>query len=126
MTPPPPDKSASLTLPHYPSLEKVSSRRSGERVWSWRKADKFLLFLLGNALLFALMFVHATIRTETNLPGLHEEIKIIKYLGLTDLCLSTEAAYTRHPSQSDWHSPFQSHPLALDYFPTGAIVRPHH
>ena len=45
-------------------------------------------------------------------------------MGITDLCLSTEAAYTRHPSQSDWHSPFQSHPLALEYFPSGAIVTP--
>jgi hypothetical protein len=89
-----------------------------------RKADKFLLFVLVNTLLLTLMFVHATIRTEANLPCLQNEVKIINYLGITDLCLSTEAAYTRHPSQSDWHSPFQSHPLALEHFPTGAIVTP--
>ena len=77
-----------------------------------------------NILLLALIFVHARIRTEAKLPRLQNEIKIINYLGLTDFCLSTEAAYTRHPSQADWHSPFQSHPLALEYFPTGAIVTP--
>jgi len=77
-----------------------------------------------NILLLALIFVHARIRTEANLPRLQNEVKIINYLGITDLCLSTEAAYTRHPSQADWHSPFQSHPLALEYFPTGAIVTP--
>ena len=124
MTPPVSDKSASLTLPLYPTLEKVSIKGSRHRGRAWRKADKFLLFVLLNLLLFALMFVHATILTERNIPCIQNEAKIIKYLGLTDLCLSTEAAYTRNPSQSDWHAPFQSHPLALEHFPTGAIVLP--
>jgi hypothetical protein len=110
--------------PLAPELDKVRSRPSRHKGRAWRKADKFLLFLLGNLLVFALMFVHATVRTEANLPCLQNKAKIINYLGITDLCLSTEAAYTRHPSQSDWHSPFQSHPLALEYFPTGAIVTP--
>ncbi len=113
---------AALLQPLFPELTKANSRPSWDKGLTWRKADKFLLFLLGNLLLFALMFVHATIRTEANLSCLQNEAKIINYLGITDLCLSTEAAYTRHPSQSDWHSPFQSHPLALEYFPTGAIV----
>jgi hypothetical protein len=111
-------------LPLYPTLEKVSIKGSGHRGRAWRKADNFLLFILVNTLLLVLMFVHAAIQTEANLPRLQNEVKIINHLGLTDLCLSTEAAYTRHPSQSDWHSPFQSHPLALEYFPTGAIVTP--
>jgi len=115
---------AALIQPLAPELTKACSHPSADRGRSLRKADKFLLFLLGNLLLFGLMFVHATIRTETNLPRLQNEAKIIKYLGITDLCLSTEAAYTRHPSQSDWHAPFQSHPLALEHFPTGAIVLP--
>ena len=124
MTPPASDKATALTLPHYPKLAKVSVRGSAPRGRAWRKADKFLLFILVNILLLVLMFVHATMRTEANLPCLQNKVKIINYLGITDLCLSTEAAYTRHPSQSDWHSPFQSHPLALEYFPTGAIVTP--
>ncbi|MHB8066655.1 MAG: hypothetical protein ACYDIC_02010 [Desulfobaccales bacterium] len=115
---------AELRLPLDRSLTKVYSRPAGDRGWSWRKADKFLLFILCNFLLLGLMFVHAAIRTETNLPCLQNEATIINYLGITDLCLSTEAAYTRHPSQHDWHAPFQSHPLALEYFPSGAIVAP--
>lgn len=115
---------AGLIQPLAPGLTKACSRPLADRGRSLRKADKFLLFVLGNLLLLGLMFVHATIRTETNLPRLQNEAKIIKYLGITDLCLSTEAAYTRHPSQSDWHAPFQSHPLALEHFPTGAIVLP--
>jgi len=89
-----------------------------------RKADKFLLFILSNLVLLGLMFVHAEIRTKANLPWLHQEVDVVRKLGITDLCLSTEAAYTRHPSLSDRHAPFQSHPLALEHFPTGAIVMP--
>jgi hypothetical protein len=40
------------------------------------------------------------------------------------LCLSTEARYTRHLSQSDWHAAFQTHPLALDHFPSGSVFAP--
>ena len=89
-----------------------------------RKADKFLLFILGNCLLLGAMFVHASLRTAANLPRIHQEVDIVRKLGITDLCLSTEAAYTRHPSQSDRHAPFQSHPLALEFLPSGAIVMP--
>jgi hypothetical protein len=117
-------ETAPFTQPRTPGFTKACSRLSGPGGRTWRKADKFLLFLLGNLLLLGLIFVHAAIWTDANLPRLHEKIKIIKYLGITDLCLSTEASYTRHPSQSDWHSPFQSHPLALEYFPTGTIVTP--
>ena len=117
------EEPATLRFPLGRSLTKVFSRPAGAR-GSWRKADKFLLFILGNLLLLGLMFAHAASRTEANLPRLQSEAKIINYLGITDLCLSTEAAYTRHPSQHDWHAPFQSHPLALEYFPSGAIVTP--
>ena len=49
---------------------------------------------------------------------------LVRELGLTDLSLFTEARYTRHPSQADWHSPFQDHPAALDHFPSGALLPP--
>lgn len=50
--------------------------------------------------------------------------RLVSELGLTDLCLFTEARYTRHPSQADLNSPFQDHPLALDHFPSGALTGP--
>lgn len=43
-------------------------------------------------------------------------------LGLTDLVLVTEARYLRHLSLSDRHSAFQDHPLALEHFPSGAVL----
>ncbi|NTV14990.1 MAG: hypothetical protein HGA96_13840 [Desulfobulbaceae bacterium] len=50
--------------------------------------------------------------------------EVVKELGLTDLCLFTEARYTRNPSQADFHAPFQDHPLAMEHFPAGALTSP--
>lgn len=45
-------------------------------------------------------------------------------LGLTDLAVSTEARYTRHPAVSDPVSPFMDHPGALEHFPSGSFWSP--
>ena len=42
-------------------------------------------------------------------------------LGLTDLCVATEARYTRHPAVSDPMVPFMDHPGAIEHFPTGSF-----
>ena len=42
-------------------------------------------------------------------------------LGLTDLCIATEARYTRHPGVSDPMAPFMDHPGAIEHFPTGSF-----
>jgi len=52
------------------------------------------------------------------------ERALVRDYGLTDLCLSSEARYTRHPSQADLHSPFQDHPVALEHFPSGSLIPP--
>lgn len=45
-------------------------------------------------------------------------------MGLTDLCVATEARYTRHPAVSDPVAPFMDHPGAIEHFPTGSLWRP--
>lgn len=45
-------------------------------------------------------------------------------LGLTDLCISTEARYTRHPAVSDSIVPFMDHPGAIEHFPSGSFWVP--
>lgn len=45
-------------------------------------------------------------------------------LGVTDLCISTEARYTRHPAVSDPLAPFMDHPGAIEHFPTGSFWSP--
>jgi hypothetical protein len=89
-----------------------------------RKSSVFLLFLLGCFLILALLGMHAAFQSRADLIRLEQEAEFIKNFHLTDLCLMTEARYTRHPSQADRHSPFQSHPLALEHFPSGSVIRP--
>lgn len=89
-----------------------------------RKSDGHLLFwsiLLG---FFMLMFVHAA---ETR-RGLRSDLQLkkryVRELGITDICLFTEARYTRHISVADRHAAFQDHPMSLEHFPTGSLIGP--
>ncbi|MCG6880034.1 MAG: hypothetical protein LJE96_12920 [Deltaproteobacteria bacterium] len=89
-----------------------------------RKSDAFCLFIGSGMLLLAAIFIQAHFVVRADLPLLLQKADVARNLGLTDLCLSTEARYTRHLSQSDWHAAFQSHPLALDHFPSGSLLSP--
>lgn len=89
-----------------------------------RKSDYILLYLTGNMLLLIALFAHATFHDSHTLSRLQDNRALVKKLGLTDLCLFTEASYTRHPSQTDMNTPFQDCPLCLDYFPSGSFLMP--
>ena len=89
-----------------------------------RKSDGFLLFSLTGILVLVGILLQAQAVKKNDLTLLQQERQVVASLGLTDLCLSTEARYTRHLSQADWHAAFQSHPLALDHFPSGSIIGP--
>lgn len=70
------------------------------------------------------MFVHASYKKGTEMGFLRERSEMVRRFGLTDLCLFTEASYTRHLSQADLHTPFQDSPMSLEHFPSGSLVRP--
>jgi hypothetical protein len=89
-----------------------------------RKSDGFLLFIGTGMLVLAAIFIQARFASQGDLPGLRQKAEVVKNLRLTDLCLFTEARHTRNPSQADWHTAFQSHPAALDHFPSGSIIGP--
>ncbi len=74
--------------------------------------------------LFLAMLGHA--RAQERMAALRRQpsAELVKRLGLTDLCLFTEARYTRHPAMADRHAAFQDHPMALDHFPSGALLAP--
>ncbi len=91
---------------------------------SGRKSDYFLLYLAVNLVLVGLMFVHAALKRSEALPLLREKAEMVKKLELTDLCLFTDARYTRHPSMADIHTPFQDYPLSFEHFPSGSIITP--
>jgi hypothetical protein len=87
-----------------------------------RHSDFFILFCLGGVLLLGLAMVHSRIANHARETAVAITTKVVADLGLTDLCLSTEARHTRHPAMADRNAPLQSHPLALDYFPSGSII----
>ncbi len=82
-----------------------------------------ILSIFGCAAL-ALSFVDAARMRARQASALADKLELVSRLQLTDLCLFTEARYTRHPSQADLHSAFMDHPLAFEHFPTGSLVPP--
>jgi hypothetical protein len=89
-----------------------------------RNSTRFLLFLLGAGALLAGAGLHASAERERRAPEQEARAALVRRLGLTDLCLFTEARYTRHPSQADRFTPFQEHPASLEHFPSGSVAAP--
>lgn len=87
-----------------------------------RKSDLFFIYLLAGILLLGLMFIDAGVREHLDMPLVNQRAEIVKALGLTDLCLFTEARYTRHPSMAGMGTAFQDHPMSLEHFPSGSLV----
>ncbi len=89
-----------------------------------RNSAIFSCSLLIGVVLICLMFADAAVSQRLDRERIEERQAIVRVLALTDLCLTTEARYTRHPSMADLHTPFQDHPLSLDHFPSGALMAP--
>jgi hypothetical protein len=70
------------------------------------------------------VFFHASCRSEKWHETAGENQRIAAILGLSDMVLSTEGRYLRHPSQSDLFSAFQDTPSGFDLFPSAAFVSP--
>ena len=89
-----------------------------------RRSSRFFAVLAAEAALLALLFTCAAAERRASGPVLAERAALVQELGLTDLCLFTEARYTRHPSQADRHAAFQDSPLSLEHFPSGSLLAP--
>jgi hypothetical protein len=89
-----------------------------------RRSNAFLLYIALSLLILCVLSAHAFYQKKADLQLLEAKSRLVRTLELTDLCLFTEASYTRHLSQADVHTPFQDYPVALDHFPSGSIVQP--
>jgi hypothetical protein len=89
-----------------------------------RESTAFFLFVALCLGVLLLLFAHASWREKADRVAYGEKREIVKALGLTDLCLFTEARYTRHPAVADRFTPFQDHPLSLEHFPSASILLP--
>jgi hypothetical protein len=89
------------------------------------KSKIFIGFTLIQTLLLALFFL---LSLTARLPGrdseLHARKELVRHLQLTDFAIWTEARYTRHPSQTDFFSPFQEFPSSFEHFPAGSVIAP--
>ena len=89
-----------------------------------RKSTLFLAYLAFNLLLVVSVYGYSRFRESHAVSRLEETRALVKRYELTDLCLFTEASYTRHLTQTDWHTPFQDAPVALEHFPSGSFLMP--
>ena len=90
-----------------------------------RKSTIYLAFITCCMIVLALLFsIHPLLSASYHDKTLTEKKLLVQKLGLTDLCLFTEARYTRHLSQADLHSAFQDHPMGFEHFPSGSMVLP--
>jgi len=89
-----------------------------------RKSSVFLIFLAAGMALLALTFFHASVRERAGAETFKAKADLVERLDLTDLCLFTEASYTRNLALADRHTPFQNGPMSLEHFPSGSLVGP--
>ena len=88
-----------------------------------RKSDLFAFSLLLGCVLLGLMVLHSCSAGKESALRHAVMRGMVKQFELTDLCLFTDARYTRNPSMADLHTPCQDYPLSLEHFPSGSIIR---
>lgn len=91
---------------------------------SVRHSSAYLALTGGLLLALAGVAVHAHWSAQAAAPLLDRVAALVGKLELTDLCLFTEASYTRHLSMTDRYTPFQDSPMTFEHFPSGALVGP--
>jgi hypothetical protein len=89
-----------------------------------RKSDFFFVYLTVNFLVLSLLVFHAYFEVTHAGAPLREKSELVRRLELSDLCLTTEASYTRHLTQADLNTPFQDYPTSFEHFPSGSILLP--
>jgi len=90
-----------------------------------RKSTLFLGMIAGCLLTAGFLIgIYPLSVSAERLRDLEDGKELVRELGLTDLCLFTEARYTRHISQADLHSAFQDGPASMEHFPSGSLVLP--
>jgi len=89
-----------------------------------RRSTIYLATTAGLGLTLSAIFLHAFGESRASAPIFARKAALVRQLELTDLCLFTEASYTRHLSMTDPSTPFQDAPMSLEHFPTGGLVGP--
>ena len=89
------------------------------------RASAILFSFLFSIILLDAFLYHVNTQQLQNLKTtLPAQQQLATVYGLTDLALSTEARYTRHPALSDPMAPYMDHPGSIEHFPSGSFVLP--
>jgi len=89
------------------------------------KSRIYISCIIGQLLILTTLFFYNQAKSQAQLQGpIKAKQELVSRLGLTDFAIWTEARYTRHPSQTDFFSPFQDFPASPDHFPAGSIIAP--
>ena len=89
-----------------------------------RKCNRFFFYIQLNIIILILMFVHAYFARSAAVSIFQEKSGLVSRYELTDLCLFTDARYTRHPVMADLNTPFQDYPMSFEHFPSGSLMTP--
>jgi hypothetical protein len=89
-----------------------------------RKSSFFFSYLAVCLILLNALLAHSLYEQSRRYPEIRGKCELVRSLELTDLCLFTEARYTRHPSLADFYAPFQDHPCSMEHFPSGSLITP--
>ncbi len=89
-----------------------------------RHSTHFFSCMAALMLAASTLCVHGLLVSQWAGPSLAQKSALVRTLRLTDLCLFTEASYTRHSSMADLSTPFQDSPCAFEHFPSGSLLAP--
>ena len=87
-----------------------------------RHSTRYCSGMTALVLAAAALGIHGFLAVQCAGPSLAHTSSLVHALQLTDLCLFTEASYTRHLAMADLNTPFQDSPLTFEHFPTGSLV----
>jgi hypothetical protein len=89
------------------------------------KSKIFIGFTIAEIILLFLFSLSSfSLQRSNRKTELDSQKELVRTLRLTDFAIWTEARYTRHPSQTDFFSPFQEFPSSFEHFPAGSIIAP--
>lgn len=89
-----------------------------------RHSTLYLALTATLLLAVAALVLHAASMVRASEGAFGRKRALVRRAQLTDLCLCTEANYTRNPALTDMATPFQDAPLSLDHFPSGGLIAP--
>jgi hypothetical protein len=89
-----------------------------------RPSSGLLIFFLVFFLLAGVLARSLADKRNAQEENFHTLREVVLHLGLSDLALSTEARYTRHPAISDSVVVSMDHPGAIDHFPSTVFWAP--